>query len=178
MKKFKKSLKQTNGALRKPNLKRKAPPVEEDAEEKEEGEERIEPQERDKNDLAEQSNDGNTFSEGKFHDLGLAEPVAEHLHGRMGFQAPTHIQREAIPVALSGRDVLVNAGAGTGKTLVYLVPMINALQGARKRVNRTDGTYGVLSCRNLVHRFIWYLALDFEKDIQSKRLSTKPPVCK
>ncbi|KAL3691362.1 hypothetical protein R1sor_005013 [Riccia sorocarpa] len=158
--------KQSNGERGKPNLKRKAPLVEEDSEEEKEEEE--EAQELEKQEHAEKARDKITFSEGKFHDLGLAEPVAEHLHGRMGFEAPTHIQREAIPVVLSGRDALVNAGTGTGKTLVYLVPIINALQGARKRVNRTDGTYAIvlvptrelcaqvfLVAEKLVHRFIW-----------------------
>ncbi|CAM6098811.1 unnamed protein product [Calypogeia fissa] len=117
---------------------------------------------------AEDSSRSNTFSAGRFHDLGLAESVADHLHGRMGFTAPTHIQQEAIPVILSGKDVLVNAGTGTGKTLVYLAPIVNALQGNKKRINRTDGTYALVLVptrelcvqvfsvvEKLVHRFIW-----------------------
>ncbi|BBN13647.1 ATP-dependent RNA helicase DDX31/DBP7 [Marchantia polymorpha subsp. ruderalis] len=148
----------TNGAEGKKNLKRKAPQAEQKQEEAE----------ADKSELPVNEPDKKTFSEGRFHDLGLAENVAAHIHDGMGFQAPTHIQREAIPVVVSGRDVLVNAGTGTGKTLVYLAPIVNALQGARKRVNRTDGTYAIvlvptrelcvqvfLVAEKLVHRFIW-----------------------
>lgn len=40
------------------------------------------------------------------------------------------------------QDRLVNAGTGTGKTMVYLAPIINALQSYDPRLTRDDGTLG------------------------------------
>ena len=41
------------------------------------------------------------------------------------------------------QDRLVNAGTGTGKTMVYLAPIINALQSYDPRLTRNDGTLGM-----------------------------------
>ncbi|XP_077985457.1 putative ATP-dependent RNA helicase ddx6 isoform X2 [Glandiceps talaboti] len=42
----------------------------------------------------------------------------------MGWERPSPIQEESIPVALSGRDILARAKNGTGKTAAYLIPML------------------------------------------------------
>lgn len=47
----------------------------------------------------------------------------------MGYQAPTPIQQAAIPVALSGQDLIGIAQTGTGKTAAYGIPMVTALSG-------------------------------------------------
>ena len=41
-----------------------------------------------------------------------------------GFEKPSPIQEESIPVALAGRDVLARAKNGTGKTAAYLIPLL------------------------------------------------------
>jgi ATP-dependent RNA helicase DDX31/DBP7 len=64
----------------------------------------------------------------------------------MGFEAPTLVQAQAIPVILSGRDVLVNAPTGTGKTIAYLAPLIHHLQGHSPKVDRSHGTFGMCFC--------------------------------
>ena len=46
---------------------------------------------------------------------------------RMKFKEPTPIQRQAIPVALEGKDILGTAQTGTGKTLAFGIPLINKL---------------------------------------------------
>ena len=51
-----------------------------------------------------------------FAALGLSSQLADHLAAH-GFQAPTGVQREAIPVLLGRRDALINAPTGSGKTL-------------------------------------------------------------
>ena len=45
------------------------------------------------------------------------------IHG-MGFEKPSPIQEETIPVALTGRDILARAKNGTGKTAAFLIPTL------------------------------------------------------
>src|SRR5579864_2903494 len=63
----------------------------------------------------------NTFSELPFSAL-LQSNLMKH-----GFVQPTPVQNEAIPPALAGRDVVATAQTGTGKTLAFLVPLIQSL---------------------------------------------------
>src|ERR1035441_7834035 len=53
--------------------------------------------------------------------------ISSALKGRLsaaGFQIPTPVQAKAIPPALEGADILATAQTGTGKTLSFLIPMI------------------------------------------------------
>jgi ATP-dependent RNA helicase DeaD len=45
----------------------------------------------------------------------------------LGYEEPTPVQREAIPLILSGRDVLAQASTGTGKTAAFALPLIQRL---------------------------------------------------
>jgi len=67
-----------------------------------------------------------TATPNRFHELGIA-PVLLEAIGRMGFTEPTPVQAEAIPIAVSGRDVIGVAQTGTGKTLAFGVPMVQRL---------------------------------------------------
>lgn len=64
-----------------------------------------------------------------FETLGLepTEPLVRGLR-EAGIAEPTAAQRQAIPPALQGRHVLVNTGTGTGKTLAYLLPLLQSLR--------------------------------------------------
>ena len=61
-----------------------------------------------------------------FDDLGLAKPLLRAVRAA-GYEAPTPIQRDAIPPALEGRDVLGCAQTGTGKTAAFGLPLLQRL---------------------------------------------------
>lgn len=63
---------------------------------------------------------------GTFTDLGLIEPLAEAC-AALNFKAPTEIQREAIPQALDGRDIIGLAQTGSGKTAAFALPILHHL---------------------------------------------------
>ncbi|KAK4713805.1 hypothetical protein R3W88_019712 [Solanum pinnatisectum] len=118
----------------------------------------------------ENSSTGNSevFASCSFESLGLHTTLCDQLKERLGFEAPTLVQAQAIPVILSGRHVLVNAATGTGKTVAYLAPVIHQLQKCDPRIQRSDGTFALVLVpthelcmqvyeilQKLLHRFHW-----------------------
>lgn len=73
-----------------------------------------------------------------FGELGLSGEIVDTLTG-LGFAHPTPIQAEAIPLALSGRDVIGLAETGSGKTAAFGLPMAERLQHGR-------GVRGLILC--------------------------------
>ena len=61
-----------------------------------------------------------------FASLGLAESLTQAVTG-LGYEEPTPVQRETIPLMLSGQDLLAQAATGTGKTAAFALPMIQRL---------------------------------------------------
>ena len=66
-----------------------------------------------------------------FSELGLA-PAQVNVCKSLGYISPTAIQRQAIPVILTGRDVIGCAETGTGKTAAFLLPVIQRLSESRR----------------------------------------------
>ncbi|KAL9242174.1 hypothetical protein vseg_016200 [Gypsophila vaccaria] len=106
------------------------------------------------------------FATCSFSSLGLQSSLCDELKERLGFDAPTQVQAEAIPVIISGRHVLVNAQTGSGKTIVYLAPIIHHL--LQTRIQRADGTFALVLVptrelcmqvyeilQKLLHRYNW-----------------------
>ena len=62
----------------------------------------------------------------KFSDLGLAEPLLRAVHEH-GYDTPTPIQAQAIPIVLAGGDLMGGAQTGTGKTAGFVLPMLQRL---------------------------------------------------
>ncbi|WFP51760.1 DEAD/DEAH box helicase [Methylomonas sp. EFPC3] len=62
-----------------------------------------------------------------FSELGLSEQLLRAV-AEQGYQTPTPIQAQAIPVILQGRDVLAGAQTGTGKTAGFTLPLLHILQ--------------------------------------------------
>ena len=67
-----------------------------------------------------------------FAELGLSPALAQ-VTADAGFDEPTPVQREAIPAALAGRDVLALASTGSGKTLAYVLPILQQVEAAFQR---------------------------------------------
>jgi len=67
-----------------------------------------------------------------FADLGLSAPMLASL-ARAGYERPTPIQAQAVPLALKGRDLMGLAQTGTGKTAAFTIPIIERLLGGPKR---------------------------------------------
>jgi superfamily II DNA/RNA helicase len=73
-----------------------------------------------------------------FLHLGLCDPIIQAIDG-LGYKTPTPVQTQAIPVILSGKDLIVTAQTGTGKTAAFVLPILeklNTMQRPRgKRVS-------------------------------------------
>jgi superfamily II DNA/RNA helicase len=67
-----------------------------------------------------------------FAELGLSAKVQAAIQAA-GYTTPTPIQSQAIPVAVTGRDVLGIAQTGTGKTAGFVLPMLVRLEAGRAR---------------------------------------------
>ena len=61
-------------------------------------------------------------------DSGLLEGLSS-----MGFNKPTPIQEQSIPIILSGKDIIACAQTGTGKTAAYVLPILHKILSAKKR---------------------------------------------
>jgi ATP-dependent RNA helicase RhlE len=63
------------------------------------------------------------LKDASFGDLKISDGLKSRLSAA-GFMIPTPVQAKAIPPALEGKDILATASTGTGKTLSFLIPMI------------------------------------------------------
>ena len=74
-----------------------------------------------------------------FAALGLDEALVASV-ASLGYEEPTPVQRETIPLLLDGRDLLAQAATGTGKTAAFALPMLHRISalGAEDR-RRTNG---------------------------------------
>jgi ATP-dependent RNA helicase RhlE len=67
-----------------------------------------------------------------FSQLGLADALARRCES-LGYEEPTPIQRQAIPVVLTGSDLIGCAETGSGKTAAFLLPILQRLASAPSR---------------------------------------------
>ena len=58
-----------------------------------------------------------------FIKLGVIEPLAQALY-QQGIRIPTVIQQASIPAIFKGKDIIGRSETGTGKTLAYLLPLV------------------------------------------------------
>lgn len=102
-----------------------------------------------------------------FSDDKTFESLNERLHphlisclsNRLNIDKMTNVQSRSIPFILDRTDCLIKSVTGSGKTLVYCVPIIQILQEKTPKITRTDGIYAliivptrelVLQCYNIL----------------------------
>src|SRR5579863_949341 len=68
----------------------------------------------------------------QFSQFSLSPALMARLNANK-FEIPTPVQTGCIPPALEGRDVLATAQTGTGKTLGFLIPIVELLQTSQAR---------------------------------------------
>ena len=66
-----------------------------------------------------------------FADLGLSEAALAAVE-RLGYENPTPVQLQAIPLVLEGRDLIAAASTGTGKTAAFLLPILSTLPRGKR----------------------------------------------
>lgn len=71
----------------------------------------------------------------EFEDYYLKRELLMGIYEK-GFEKPSPIQEESIPIALTGRDILARAKNGTGKTAAFSIPL---LQRIDTKVNEVQG---------------------------------------
>jgi ATP-dependent RNA helicase RhlE len=97
-----------------------------------------------------------------FEDLKLAPAIVKAVR-EQGYETPTAIQAQAIPVVLEGHDLLGGAQTGTGKTAAFVLPMLHKLSMARSAQNKFGGT----GIRALVLTPTRELAAQVEESVKS-----------
>ena len=73
-----------------------------------------------------------------FEDLQLAEAIVKAVR-EQGYDTPTPIQAQAIPLVLAGHDLLGGAQTGTGKTAAFTLPMLHRLSQGTRPVSKFKG---------------------------------------
>ena len=70
-----------------------------------------------------------------FKNLGLCDQLLRAVK-EQGYDEPTPIQAEAIPVILDKRDILAGAQTGTGKTAGFTLPMLELLHRHKQKTGK------------------------------------------
>jgi ATP-dependent RNA helicase DeaD len=84
------------------------------------------------------SSTGNGASATGFAALGLSDVLVASV-AALGYEEPTPVQRETIPLILAAGDVLAQAATGTGKTAAFALPMIQRLGGGEAGAGKKRG---------------------------------------
>lgn len=86
-----------------------------------------------------------------FSSLGVSGLLLASL-SRAGLSEPTPIQQQVLPAVLDGQDVLALAPTGSGKTLTYVLPVLQQLVGAGQRGSRTVSHLVLVPTRELAEQ--------------------------
>ncbi|KAM6954519.1 ATP-dependent DNA helicase DDX31 [Aplochiton taeniatus] len=84
------------------------------------------------------------FTSDSFSELNLHPHLVATLNKVLNVTSMTSVQKQTIPVLLSGRDAVVRSQTGSGKTLAYGVPLVQILQAFEPKIKREDGPLAVI----------------------------------
>ncbi|CAF94976.1 unnamed protein product [Tetraodon nigroviridis] len=84
------------------------------------------------------------FTSDTFTQMSLHPHLVTTLNNVFNVSTVTSVQRQTIPVLLSGRDALVRSQTGSGKTLSYAIPVVQSLQALQPKVSRGDGPLALI----------------------------------
>nr|XP_015222519.1 PREDICTED: probable ATP-dependent RNA helicase DDX31 [Lepisosteus oculatus] len=84
------------------------------------------------------------FTSDSFTDLELHPHLVSTLNNVLNVSSMTSVQKQTIPLLLTGRDVVVRSQTGSGKTLAYGIPLVQSLQAVHPKIKRSDGPLAVL----------------------------------
>ena len=98
----------------------------------------------------------------KFEELNLAPAILKAIQ-EQGYENPTPVQEQAIPIVLTGQDLLAGAQTGTGKTAAFTLPMLHKLTMSRSVPNK----FGVYGIRALVLTPTRELAAQVEESVRT-----------
>ena len=75
----------------------------------------------------------------EFEDYFLKRELLQGIYEK-GFEKPSPIQEESIPIALTGRDILARAKNGTGKTAAFSIPILERVDTSLKEIQGNSTT--------------------------------------
>ena len=99
-----------------------------------------------------------------FSDFGLSNEIEKAILN-MGFEEPSPIQAQAIPIALTGKDLIGQAQTGTGKTTAFGIPLL-------EKIDAHEGTQGLVVCPT--REFAVQVAEELNRIVQGKGIRTLP----
>ncbi|KAK9974968.1 hypothetical protein ABG768_023032 [Culter alburnus] len=84
------------------------------------------------------------FTSNTFEELSLHPHLVATLHKVLNVTSMTSVQKQTIPVLMSGKDAVVRSQTGSGKTLAYGIPVVQFLQAMQPKVKRSDGPLAIV----------------------------------
>ncbi len=75
-----------------------------------------------------------------FSELSLSPVLLANI-SRLNITTPTPVQALSVPPGLAGKDIVATAQTGTGKTLAFLIPMLEMLTKAEKKPGAKRSTF-------------------------------------
>ncbi|KAI1828324.1 ATP-dependent RNA helicase DBP9 [Xylaria intraflava] len=112
-----------------------------------------------------------------FTDFGLDPRILNAIAGQ-SFQKPTTPQALAIPQILDGKSVVLRAKTGSGKTLCYLLPLIESILRSKETTQQSTSALVLVPTRELadqVLRTIETFTAFCQKDVRAVKLSEQLP---
>ncbi|WP_448567422.1 DEAD/DEAH box helicase [Thalassotalea ganghwensis] len=94
----------------------------------------------------------------QFNDFGLDKRLLSTI-AHLGFTEPTEIQQQAIPVAMTGQDLIASSKTGSGKTLAFIIPAMQRLMKTRALSKRDPRVVILTPTRELAKQVFGQLRL-------------------